>query len=62
MKCKIIPGMFSKNSCPLVLTVLDNAGNACGIAYYRCKIGNCIVYTFDGRNFKLDLGALHAKT
>lgn len=61
MKVKIIPGSFSKNSCPLVLNVLDAETKPCGFAYYQQRVGDYLIYTFNGQQFKINFGALHAK-
>lgn len=55
--------MFSANSVPLVLEVLDLdlAGHSIGFAEYQQRIGNFAIYTFEGRQYKIDLTVFRSK-
>lgn len=58
MKAKINPSMFSKNSCPMTLKIVDSTE----LAIYVKRFDGKVVYTHGGKNFAINVKDLNVKT
>jgi hypothetical protein len=54
--------MISKISVPLAIECVDEFGNHLGLAVYVKRVGNLVYYQYNGKQYTLNLGALHAKS
>jgi hypothetical protein len=54
--------MISKISVPLAIECVDEFGNNLGSAVYVKRVGNLVYYQYNGKQYTLNLGVLHAKS